>query len=77
MFDTVDSKVLPRIKIHWDKCPTEFEKGGPFRKYRALVNFPYMYMTTMVYQSLDTVRIFIISAFNYLGLKITDNMCKL
>ena len=25
-------RVLPRNQIHWDKWPTEFEKGGPFQK---------------------------------------------
>ena len=25
-------RVLPRIQIHWDKWPTEFEKGGLFQK---------------------------------------------
>ena len=30
----------------------------------------------MVYQHLDTVRLFIISAVKYLGLKITNYMCK-
>ena len=26
------SRVLPKIQIHWEKWPTEFEKGGPFQK---------------------------------------------
>ena len=25
-------RLLPRIQIHWDKWPREFEKGGPFQK---------------------------------------------
>ena len=40
-FSRYACRVLPRNQIHWDKWPTGFEKVGHFRKYRALVNFPY------------------------------------
>ena len=32
MKNYVSSRVLLRNQIHWDKWPTEFEKGGPFQK---------------------------------------------
>ena len=66
----------PEFKSIGANGPLSLKKVGHFRKYGALVNFPAM--TLMVYQHyLDTVRIFIISAFKYLGLKMTDNVCKL
>ena len=26
------ARVLPRNQIHWDKWPSDIEKGGPFQK---------------------------------------------
>ena len=69
------SGFCPEFKSIGTNGPLSLKKVGHFRKYGALVNFPYM--TPVVYQHLDTVKIFITSAFKYLGLKITDNMCKL
>ena len=64
----------PEFKSIWTNGPLSLKTVGHFRKYGALLNFPYM--MTMVYQHLDIVRIFMISAFKHLGLKITDNTCK-
>ena len=61
---------LPRNQTHWDKWPTEFEKGGPFQKVWVPGKLPHM--MPMVYQHLDKldertiIRLFIMCAFKYL-----------